>query len=51
MVRIVRLLALCVVLPALGAEAHAQTYPVRPVRMIIPFTPGVWSESGLIVAL
>jgi tripartite-type tricarboxylate transporter receptor subunit TctC len=43
-VRIIRLLALCVLLPALCVEAHAQAYPTKPVRMIIPFTPGGGSD-------
>ncbi len=40
----IRLLALCVLVSGLCAQAHAQTYPSKPVRMIIPFTPGGGSD-------
>src|SRR5262252_3834126 len=32
-------------LPALSRIARAQTYPTRPITMIIPFTPGGGSDA------
>ncbi len=32
--------ALCVLALAVSAEALAQAYPVKPIRMIVPFAPG-----------
>ena len=37
---IARLCCAAVALAACVAAAHAQSYPVRPVRLIIPFSPG-----------
>ena len=35
-----RALVVALALCALGSEVYAQNYPVRPVRMIVPFAPG-----------
>ena len=43
----------CILLAALGSvpAAHAQTYPVKPIRMIVPFTAGGPADiAGRIVA-
>ena len=34
-------LALCIAMPGFAVEqAYAQTYPIKPVRMIVPFATG-----------
>ena len=38
--RFLRLAAGAAALPAISRIARAQAYPVRPVRMIVPFAPG-----------
>jgi tripartite-type tricarboxylate transporter receptor subunit TctC len=38
--RLMFVLAVTLVAAAVAAGAHAQTYPTKPVRMIIPFAPG-----------
>src|SRR4051812_9183570 len=38
--RFLHLVAGAAVLPAMPRIARAQTYPVRPVRMVVGFTPG-----------
>jgi tripartite-type tricarboxylate transporter receptor subunit TctC len=34
------LLVICSIAAALGLPAHAQTYPSRPIELIVPFAPG-----------
>jgi tripartite-type tricarboxylate transporter receptor subunit TctC len=36
----IRLLIALLAAVAVAAPAHAQTYPARPIRLIVPFTPG-----------
>jgi hypothetical protein len=39
------LAALCTALAAIVPAAHAQDYPSRPIRMIVPFPPGAARTS------
>src|SRR3954463_11767489 len=36
----VRLIALLLSLPATFSDAHAQSYPAKPVRLVVPLAPG-----------
>lgn len=36
--------AVCAVVPLVSPSSHAQSYPTKPVRMIVPFAPGGTSE-------
>ena len=38
--RLLQLAAFAAVLPAVSRSARAQAYPVRPIRLIVPFPPG-----------
>jgi tripartite-type tricarboxylate transporter receptor subunit TctC len=40
MKRTILLLALGILCPALSSQAFAQPYPNKPIRMIVPFSPG-----------
>ena len=43
--RFLRLAAGAAALPAVARVARAQTYPARPVRIMVPFTPGSTSDT------
>ena len=43
--RFLRLAASAAALPAVARVAGAQTYPARPVRIMVPFTPGSTSDT------
>jgi hypothetical protein len=44
--RFLHLAAGAAVLPAVSHPARAQTYPTHPVRIIVPFAPGLRSRSA-----
>ena len=50
--RILSLAASAVALPTMSRMAHAQSYPTRPITMIVPVAAGSNSDSiGRIIAL